>query len=89
MKWLPFEAPVGSFGAAQFVIKTSGAADFHCEVEYPRGEPENPVGDEVLVEKFRDCARGSLADSVANDLKDGLLRLEEWGNVADLTAMVA
>jgi hypothetical protein len=86
---LSFEPPAGSFGVATFVFKFRDGGEFRAAVEYPRGEPENPVSDALLADKFIDCAEGVLADGAADRVKDLILDLDNLERLGELTALLA
>lgn len=69
--------------AAAVEIKTKRAT-FGRRIEVPYGHPQNPMSDEVLAQKFRDCASYAvkpLAEASINGLIDIIGRLED---VADM-----
>jgi 2-methylcitrate dehydratase PrpD len=56
-------------------------------VEYPKGEPKNPLSDEDVERKYRELALLSLEDAGTNQLLAAIRDLESVGNVANLTQL--
>ena len=88
MKWLPFEPVADTFGTPQFIFRLSTGGTFESKVEYPRGEPENPVDDQMLIGKFEDCAEGILSHEARNRVRDGILGLEKLPHLAEMTTLL-
>jgi len=60
----------------------SGSSEFAC------GHPDNPMSDEALVSKFKDCARHSLKKfsiRTLNRIVELILNLEEIKDISELT----
>ena len=72
------------------VVTTSGAT-FVKRQDAPPGQPDNPLSDEQLVEKFRDCAQYSarpITDEALDRVIDFVDHLEDAPDVAVLTALL-
>jgi len=50
---------------------------YEREVEYPKGHPGNPLTEEELEDKFRECAEDALGEDGAGDALDFMLSVEE------------
>jgi 2-methylcitrate dehydratase PrpD len=87
LKWLPFEPAPGTFGAPEFTFHLRNGEKFALKVEHLTGEAENPVGDDILIEKFLDCATPALSQSASAELKDLILNLERVDDVSAVTAL--
>ncbi len=88
IRWNSFEPAAGTFGAPEFIIKLKDGTRFHSQVEFPRGEPENPVSAEVLVDKFRDCAGTVLSRKAVDEIERLISDLEHLENVSQLTDLL-
>lgn len=88
IRWIPFEPAKGSFGTPEFVFTLSNSEVFRSKVEYPRGEPENPVSDPMLIAKFIDCASTVLTADACSHLKGLLLDLENVDNITKLSRLL-
>jgi 2-methylcitrate dehydratase len=54
------------------------------ELDYPKGDPRNPLTDEEIEEKFDALAAGVLSREKAGRLKEAVWRLEEVNSVTEL-----
>jgi 2-methylcitrate dehydratase PrpD len=86
IRWLPFEPPQGAFGTPQFLFRLANGETLSVRVEHPRGDPENPVSDDLLAGKFVDCATASVSTLSAERLKDLVLDLERLDRISTLSA---
>lgn len=72
-------------------ITTKAGKTFHLDVVHPYGHPEKPLTQELLLNKFRDCARYAInpppAERVEKAIKM-LVDLENVGNVADILSLI-
>ena len=87
IKWHSFAPDAGTFGVPEFVIRLDDGTCVHTRVESPRGDPENPVSDDMLMAKYEDCARSVLSPPVVDQLRDTVMSLESLEavpNLADL-----
>ena len=88
IKWHSFVPQVGTFGAPEFIIKLADGTQFYSKIEFPRGEPENPVTDDILIEKFQDCAGFTLPQEIKNQVQDLILNLEDVENISQLAELL-
>jgi len=89
IEWRSFVPDAGTFGAPEFVIKLDDGAHFHARVESPRGDPENPVSDEILIAKYEDCARSVLQPSVVDQVRDTIMGLETLEGLSQLAGLLS
>jgi 2-methylcitrate dehydratase PrpD len=61
---------------------------FTTTVEYPRGNPENPLSDAELAEKFLWLSADAMG-AKSKDLLEAVERLERIDNVVHLTELLA
>lgn len=69
-------------------VKTGDGKVRKAYVEYPKGEPENPLAEEELQQKFMTNAVGTLGQKQAEELRDRLLHLEDVHNVSTLADLL-
>lgn len=70
--------------AAIVEIKTHSGKLYRGRTDFPLGDPENPPGEELLIEKFRRLASASWEEPKVSALTDAVLRLESVENMAAL-----
>ena len=88
IKWISFEPEAGTFGIPEFIVTLNDGTKRHTQIEFPRGEPENPVNDDILVEKYLDCAGSVLPEKTRAQVKDLVLNLENVANISQLTNLL-
>jgi 2-methylcitrate dehydratase len=79
------------FPALQRVIVNITTADgrtFSKQLDYPKGDPRNPLTDQEVEEKFAALAEGVLSQGAQKKLKDAIWNLEKIGSVSKLMAMM-
>jgi len=79
------------FPAMQRVIVNIMAADgrnFTEQLDYPKGDPRNPLSDAEIEEKFAALAEGVLSLNAQKKLKDAIWDLEKAGSVSRLMALM-
>ena len=69
-------------------VKTRDGKIRRAHIEYPKGEPENPLTEEELQHKFMTNAMATLGQRKAEELKQRLLHLEEVKDVSTLTNLL-
>lgn len=52
--------------------------------DYPKGDPENPLGERDVIEKFRDLTRGLISDSSGEAIVERVMGLEDVDDVSHL-----
>jgi 2-methylcitrate dehydratase PrpD len=89
IKWISYEPADGQvFGAPDFLFKLTDGRQIPLKIEFPRGEPENPLEDAALVEKFHDCAGTVMDAGRRNAIADAVLRLDSLSTVAELANLL-
>jgi 2-methylcitrate dehydratase len=79
------------FPALQRVIVNITASDgssYSKQLDYPKGDPRNPLSDAELEEKFAALAEGVLSLKLQRKLKDAIWNLEKIGSVSKLMALM-
>ena len=79
------------FPALQRVIVTIQRKDgreFTRQLDYPKGDPRNPLSDKEVEEKFAALAEGVLSRNAQNKVKDAVWNLEKWNSASDLMKLL-
>jgi len=79
------------FPALQRVIVNISTADgrtFSKQLDYPKGDPRNPLSDAEIEEKFAALAEGVLSTKAQKKLKDAIWNLEKLGSASKLMALM-
>src|SRR6266700_1152245 len=79
------------FPALQRVIVNITATDgrtFTKQLDYPKGDPRNPLTDQELEEKFAALAEGVLSSRAQQTLKDAIWNLEKIDSVSKLMGLM-
>ncbi len=79
------------FPALQRVIvnlTTTDGRNFTEQLDYPKGDPRNPLSDAEIEEKFAALAEGVLSASAQRKLKAAIWNLENVGSVSKLMALM-
>jgi 2-methylcitrate dehydratase len=79
------------FPALQRVIVNLTTVDgrtFTKQLDYPKGDPRNPLSDAEVEEKFGALAEGVLSDGVQKKLKNAIWNLEKAGSVSKVMALM-
>ena len=88
IKWVSFVPEAGSFGIPEYIFRLTDGREFRVSVEFPRGEPENPVTDEILARKYRDCAREALEPDTVEQVRELVMTMEQQETVAPLLRLL-
>ena len=79
------------FPALQRVIVNISTVDgrtFTKQLDYPKGDPRNPLSDAEVEEKFAALAEGVLSPAAQKKLKDAIWNLEKTSSVSKLMALM-
>ena len=79
------------FPALQRVIVNFQTTDGRClskQLDYPKGDPRNPLTDQEIEEKFSALADGVLSPSAQKRVKDAVWNLEHVDSVSELMALM-
>lgn len=70
-------------------IETGAGRLLKTHIDYPRGDPENPLSREDVTQKFRHMVAPVLPPQQAQAIVEAVQALENQTDVADLTALLA
>jgi 2-methylcitrate dehydratase len=70
-------------------ITTSDGRTLTKQLDYPKGDPRNPLTDAEVEEKFAALAEGVLSPAAQKRLKEAIWNLEKVESVSKLMAMMA
>ncbi len=70
---------------ARVVVTMRGGEILQAEMMYPKGDPQNPLSNDELAQKFRDNARDSLSADGTEKFISGAMNLGVAPTLADLT----
>jgi 2-methylcitrate dehydratase len=69
-------------------IQTRDGRSFQKQLDFPKGDPRNPLTDQEIEEKFTALAEGVLSAPTQKKLKEAVWSLERVGSVSDLMALM-
>ncbi len=69
-------------------ITTKDGRSFNKQLDFPKGDPRNPLTDQELEEKFAALADGVLSEAAQERVKDAIWNLERVGSVSELMALM-
>jgi 2-methylcitrate dehydratase len=69
-------------------ITTTEGRSFAEKLDYPKGDPRNPLTDQEIEEKFSALADGVLSSQAQKKLKDGIWGLEKISSVSKLMGLM-
>ena len=69
-------------------IVTADGRTLSKQLDYPKGDPRNPLSDAEIEEKFGALAEGVLSTGAQSKLKDAIWNLERVGSVSKLMALM-
>lgn len=69
------------------IIHTSDGRELKKQLDYPKGDPRNPLTDQEVEEKFAALAEGVLSKAAKKKLTDAIWNLEKLGSVSKLMAL--
>ena len=69
-------------------ITTTDGRTFSKQLDYPKGDPRNPLTDAEIEEKYAALADGVLSPKAQKKLKDTIWNLEKVGSVSKLMALM-
>lgn len=69
-------------------ITTTDGRSFSKQLDYPKGDPRNPLSDAEIEEKFKALAEGVLSAKAQNKLIDAIWNLEKMASVSRLMALM-
>jgi 2-methylcitrate dehydratase len=69
-------------------ITTTDGRKLSKQLDYPKGDPRNPLSDAEIEEKFRALAEGVLSAKAQDKLINAIWNLEKCGSVTKLMALM-
>jgi 2-methylcitrate dehydratase len=69
-------------------ITTTNGQEFNEQLDYPKGDPRNPLSDGEIEEKFSGLADGVLTSEQQKRVRETIWQLENLGSVSELMAML-
>jgi 2-methylcitrate dehydratase len=69
-------------------ITTTDGRTFSEQLDYPKGDPRNPLSDAEIEEKFRALASGVLSEKAQDKLIAAIWNLEKCASVTKLMALM-
>src|SRR5690348_4203817 len=70
------------------IITTRDGKTYEKQLDYPKGDPRNPLSDAEIEEKFAALADGVLSPDAQQKLKAAIWNLENLGYVSELMALM-
>jgi 2-methylcitrate dehydratase len=69
-------------------IDMTDGRSFQHQLDYPKGDPRNPLTDAEIEEKFSALADGVLSEGAQKRVKNAIWNLERVGSVSELMALM-
>jgi 2-methylcitrate dehydratase len=69
-------------------IRTTGGKEFTKQLDFPKGDPRNPLSDREVEEKFTALAEGVLSKAAQQKVKDAVWKLEKLRSVSELMRLL-
>jgi 2-methylcitrate dehydratase len=69
-------------------IRTTDGKEFTEQLDYPKGDPRNPLTDQEIEEKFAALADGVLSVKAQVKLKDAIWNLDKVDSITKLMALM-
>jgi 2-methylcitrate dehydratase len=69
-------------------IRTRDGRSLQKQLDFPKGDPRNPLTDQEIEEKFSALAESVLSKPAQKRIKDAVWSLERVGSVSDLMALM-
>jgi 2-methylcitrate dehydratase len=66
------------------IVKTTDGTEFAKQLDYPKGDPRNPLTDREIEEKFYALGAPVLSDAGCKRLKEAVWGLEQLSSITDL-----
>ncbi len=70
---------------ARIVVTMNDGKKYTAQVDHPKGDPENPLSDAQIVEKFQSLVVGTISQDKADEIVDKVLNLEKLKSINELT----
>ena len=69
-------------------IRTTEGREFTKQLDYPKGDPRNPLSDREIEEKFDSLAGPVMSRSARKRVKNAVWKLEELSSVTELMKLL-
>jgi 2-methylcitrate dehydratase PrpD len=73
---------------ASVTVKTKDGKTYYSRVDFPKGDPENPVTDEELLDKFYLLSSRNISKRQGQRISEAVLNLEKMEDVNDLAGLL-
>lgn len=80
--------PSGISLTQEVVVTLNDGTEYSCKVINPKGDPKNPISEDDLLNKFRDCASGYLKPLKIEKVIKTVNNLETLDDISGLMALV-
>ena len=81
------EAVFPELQRVKVMVKTTDGKEFTKQLDYPKGDPRNPLTDAEIEDKFDALSSPVLSDDARKRLKDAVWGLEKLGSITELMDM--
>jgi len=78
----------GADSAQEVIVKLKDGRECSHHVKEPKGDPKNPMTDDELFEKFRDCAKRRLKTEKIEKIIESIMEIDKLANIKELTDRV-
>ncbi len=78
------EAVFPELQRVEVLVKTTDGREFANQLDYPKGDPRNPLTDAEIEDKFDALSSPVLSDDARKRLKDAVWGLEKIGSITEL-----
>jgi len=69
-------------------IRTTDGREFTKQLDYPKGDPRNPLSDREIEEKFDALAAPVMSRAGRQRVKEAVWKLDELGSVSELMKLL-
>ena len=69
---------------ARVVVTTTDGREFEHRLDYPKGDPENPLSWDELISKFRSLAVQVVPESQCDEIVGLVRKVDQLGNIIEL-----
>jgi 2-methylcitrate dehydratase PrpD len=73
---------------AQVILTTKDGKQYTVRVDHPKGDPENPVTDDELIDKFSLLSSATISKDKMNKIIDTALRLDKLTDINELASLL-
>ncbi len=73
---------------SKVVIKVKSGESFSAQLDYPKGDPREPMTNADLEIKFKSLAAGLISDSRQNEIREAVWNLESFGTIGEFMKLL-